>query len=108
MRDGSNKRTDEYGGSIENRLRFPMEVLDQLIEVYGANRVGMKVSPNISYNGMSDSNTEELFSHLMGELSKRKILFVENMDLPIDTGKSLHSKLKSKFNGVFVANGGFT
>jgi len=56
LRDGVNKRTDNYGGSIENRMRLCSEVLDQLISVFGSNRVGIKISPVNDYNKMSDSN----------------------------------------------------
>lgn len=65
LRNGCNKRTDEYGGSIENRSRFCLEVMDQLIEVFGANRVGIKISPIIDYNGMSDTDPFPLFEYLI-------------------------------------------
>lgn len=56
LRDGANKRTDDYGGPIANRARLLLEVTDQLIAVYGAGRVGVKISPFSEYNDMSDSD----------------------------------------------------
>lgn len=69
MRDGVNQRTDEYGGSYENRFRLASEVLDQLISVYGASRVGIKLSPVNDYNGMKDSDPESLMKHLLEHLN---------------------------------------
>ena len=58
-----NQRTDEYGGSIQNRCKFPLEVIDVLIEVFGKDRVGIKVSPITDYNDIDDSNPLELYSY---------------------------------------------
>lgn len=60
LKDGSNTRTDEYGGSIQNRMRFCLEALDALIGVFGADKVGIKISPTGRYNDMYDSNALEL------------------------------------------------
>lgn len=65
MRDGSNTRTDKYGGSIENRSRFLLEVLDTVIEVFGADKVGIRFSPTGRYNDMYDSNPVELMRHIL-------------------------------------------
>ncbi len=77
LRDGSNKRTDQYGGSIENRSRFLLEILDGVINVFGANRVGVKLSPIGRFNDMFDSNPKALLQYLLPELDKRRICFVE-------------------------------
>lgn len=80
MRDCSNTRTDEYGGSIENRCRFCLEVVDEIINVFGAGRVGLKISP-IGRNGdMFDSDPVALFTYLFKELSKRNVAFIELKD----------------------------
>lgn len=120
LRDGSNKRTDEYGGSIENRARLLFEVLDQLIEVFGAGKVGIKLSPTNDYNGMEDSDPIALFDYLIENLNKRNIAFVEVMETfsfipPVHEEKRLklfanHEKktwrenFKNKFNGAWIAN----
>jgi len=64
LRDGTNKRTDVYGGSIENRCRFALEVIDELIAVFGKDRVGIRVSPTGRYHQMFDSNPKDLYKHL--------------------------------------------
>jgi N-ethylmaleimide reductase len=76
-----NQRTDKYGGSIENRCRFPLQVLDALIEVFGAGRVGIKLSPFGRYQDISDSDPKALLTYLLEQLNLRKIAFVEVMEI---------------------------
>src|SRR5437588_3363190 len=64
LRDGANRRTDVYGGSVENRARFPLEVVDAVLSVWDAARVGYKVPPNGAFNSMSDTNPIPTFSYL--------------------------------------------
>lgn len=86
MRDESNVRVDEYGGSIENRCRFLLEVIDQLIEVFSAGRVAIRLSPTDRFNDMYDSNPLELMKYLLSELDKRNLAFVElKRDSPYET-----------------------
>lgn len=82
LRDCSNKRTDKYGGSIEKRCTFTLEVIDKLIEVFGASRVGIKLSPCGRFNDMFDSDPLSLCKYLLPELGKRKIAFVEVAKAP--------------------------
>jgi len=77
IRDGLNTRTDKYGGSIENRCRFLFEVLDTIIEVFGHNRVGLKISPRSDYQGNSESNVDAWLAHIIEGLNKRHVAFVE-------------------------------
>src|SRR5262249_8579958 len=67
LRDGTNRRTDAYGGDINNRLRLPLEVTEAVIDVWGSDRVGYRISPNSRFNSMSDSNPLDTFSHLTHE-----------------------------------------
>lgn len=108
-RDGSNKRTDDYGGPIENRARFPLEVTDAVIDVWGSDRVGYRISPNGSYNSMSDSNPLATFSYLAGELDARKIAYLHVVD-PVNAagGNRTTPALRKIFRGPLVVNGGFT
>jgi len=76
LRDGVNKRTDDYGGSVENRARFLMEIVDAVIGVWGKDRVGVRLSPSGSFNDMADSNPEQTFSHVIQELDKRGVVYV--------------------------------
>eukprot|EP01017_Pseudomicrothorax_dubius_P009099 TRINITY_DN13041_c0_g1_i2.p1 TRINITY_DN13041_c0_g1~~TRINITY_DN13041_c0_g1_i2.p1 ORF type:complete len:368 (-),score=93.93 TRINITY_DN13041_c0_g1_i2:51-1154(-) len=110
LRSGSNKRTDEYGGSVENRCRFPLEVIDQLISVFGADRVGIKISPLGRFNDMYDENPVETFSYLLEQLDARGCSFVELRDAEEATGKAqvpdIYKALRPFFKRAIVANQG--
>ena len=77
LRDKTNRRIDEYGGSIENRCRLALEVMDELISVFGKDRVGIRISPTGRYNDMFDSNPKALYKHLIQKLSEKNIAFLE-------------------------------
>ena len=77
MRDNTNKRTDKYGGSFENRSRFCLEVVDALISVFGSQRVAVRFSPTGRVNDMYDSNPLGLMKYILGELDKLNLAFVE-------------------------------
>ena len=76
LQDGSNVRTDRYGGSIENRARLLLEVVDAVIEVWGKSRVGVRLSPFNVFNGMKDSDPVKLFTYVLRELDVRGVAFV--------------------------------
>src|SRR6202451_2664358 len=76
LQDSSNKRTDEYGGSIENRTRVLLEVVDAITEVIGSDHTAVRLSPHGNLGGLSDSNTVPHFTHVMRELSKRKLAYL--------------------------------
>lgn len=76
LRDGANRRTDRYGGSVENRLRFPLEVVDAVVDVWGADRVGIRISPLGGFNDMSDSDPQALFAAFSGALGARKLAYL--------------------------------
>lgn len=106
LQDKSNKRTDQYGGSIENRARLMLEVADGVIGVWGANRVGMHLAPRGDAHDMGDSDPAATFGYVAKELGKRKIAFLcarEAWDKP-----SLGPSLKEQFGGLFIANERFT
>ena len=106
LQDGSNQRTDDYGGSIENRARLHLDVTDAAISVWGAGRVGMHLSPRRDMHGVGDSNPAATFGYLAAELGRRKIAFIcarESLDAP-----RLGPDLKRAFGGAYIANEGFT
>ena len=106
LQDSTNHRTDGYGGPIENRVRFMMEVTDAVISVWGADRVGMHLAPRGDAHDMGDSDPAALFGHVACELGKRKLAFLcarESHNKP-----ALGPSLKQAFGGVFIANEGFT
>ena len=105
-RDGTNKRTDQYGGSIENRVRFPIAATRAAISVFGPNRVGYRISPTGAFNGMADSNPLATFSYLTEQLSLLGIGYLHVVD-PIASENRLAPQLRKKFNGTFIVNGGF-
>jgi len=106
-RDGANKRTDLYGGSIENRVRLPLEVVDAVVGVWGPGRVGYRISPNSPFNAMSDSDPQQTFSHLVGQLSRRGIGYLHAVDPVADGAKRLSPVLRKIFDGTYIVNGGF-
>jgi 2,4-dienoyl-CoA reductase-like NADH-dependent reductase (Old Yellow Enzyme family) len=106
LQDGTNKRTDQYGGSIENRARLMLEVTDAVISVWGADRVGMHIAPRGDSHSISDSNPEATFTYLATELGKRKIAFIFARES--QGPDSLGPKLKKAFGGVYIANEKFT
>ncbi|MFX7620864.1 alkene reductase, partial [Acinetobacter baumannii] len=65
IKDGTNKRTDQYGGSIENRVRFPLEVVDAVLKVFPKERVGIRLSPVSPANDASTSDPAEVYGHLV-------------------------------------------
>ncbi len=102
LQDGTNKRTDQYGGSIENRARLALEVTDAVISVWGADKVGYHIAPRGDAHGISDSNPLATFTYLAQELGKRKIAFIFSREITDE--KSLGPKLKKAFGGVYIAN----
>jgi 2,4-dienoyl-CoA reductase-like NADH-dependent reductase (Old Yellow Enzyme family) len=75
----SNHRTDQWGGSVENRCRFPLRVIDEIGGVYGNDRVGIKLSPGGGYNdmGMNEKDTVDTYSYLVKELNTRRIAYIQ-------------------------------
>eukprot|EP01037_Dinobryon_pediforme_P001962 gene1962-1996_t len=118
LQDGSNHRTDQYGGSIENRTRLTLEVLDAIVGVWSADRVGIRLSPFGTFGDMSDSNTEALFGHLVGEISTRKIAYLHMIqprsslaggsDSSNQEAPDAVALFRDKFHGPIIAAGGFT
>ena len=107
LRDGANQRTDAYGGGIENRARLPLEVTKAVIDVWGADRVGYRISPNSPFNAMSDSNPLETFSYLAAELNKLGIVYLHVVDPAADGAKRVSPLLRRKFDRSLIVNGGF-
>jgi N-ethylmaleimide reductase len=105
-RDGTNHRSDAYGGSLENRVRLPLEVTQAVIDVWGKDRVGYRVSPNGAYNSMSDSNPRETFSHLARRLSDLGIVYLHTFDPP-NGANHLAPHLRTVFKGTVIVNGGY-
>ncbi|MYM31249.1 alkene reductase [Duganella sp. CY15W] len=102
LQSKTNQRTDNYGGPVENRARLMLEVTDAVIEVWGADRVGMHLAPRRDSHDMGDANPAETFGYVARELGKRKIAFIAAREAVGDD--SLGPLLKKEFGGVFIAN----
>lgn len=106
LQSKTNQRTDEYGGSVENRARLMLEVTDAVISVWGADRVGMHLAPRGDAHDMGDANPLETFSYVARELGRRKIAFIAAREH--QAPDSIGPALKQAFGGVYVANEKFT
>jgi N-ethylmaleimide reductase len=112
LRDGSNKRTDAYGGSLENRSRLLLEVLDALMEVWPAGRIGVRLSPFSHAGGVDDSDPMKTFSYVVKKINDLGIGYLHMVegetggtrDLP--EGVSI-AALRSLFNGIYMSNNGY-
>jgi N-ethylmaleimide reductase len=102
LQDGTNKRTDIYGGPVENRARLMLEVTDACIDVWGAGRVGMHLAPRRDSHDMSDSDPKATFGYVARELGKRGIAFICAREGLGDD--RLGPYLKQEFGGVYIAN----
>jgi 2,4-dienoyl-CoA reductase-like NADH-dependent reductase (Old Yellow Enzyme family) len=109
LQDKTNRRTDDYGGPIENRARLMLEVADAVISVWGADRVGMHLAPRCDSHDMGDSDPAATFGHVARELGRRKIAFLCARESYDGGGvPPLGPQLKKIFGGVYIANEGFT
>ena len=106
LQDGTNKRTDRYGGPIENRARLMLEATDAVLKSWSPGRVGMHLAPRGDSHDMSDSNPAATFGYVAEQLGRRGIAFIcAREKIGPD---SLGPQLKKAFGGVYIANEGFT
>jgi 2,4-dienoyl-CoA reductase-like NADH-dependent reductase (Old Yellow Enzyme family) len=106
LQDSTNQRTDEWGGSVENRARLILDIADACIGVWGANRVGVHLAPRGDAHTMGDSDPAATFGYLARELGKRKIAFLFARESLGDD--RIGHLLKSEFGGIYIANEKFT
>jgi N-ethylmaleimide reductase len=109
LRDGSNRRTDTYGGSINNRARLPLEVTQAVIEVWGPDRVGYRVSPHGSTYSMSDSNPIETFSYLAEQLTRLDLAYLHVVEPVAASAGRVRATpvLRDNFQGTLIVNDGY-
>ncbi|CAE6780057.1 alkene reductase [Xanthomonas arboricola] len=105
LRDGSNRRTDAYGGSVENRVRFLKEIVEAVIPVFGADRVGVRLSPTVPVFSMSDSDPVATFGHAAETLARYGLAYLHVVQLGDPDFD--YAALKRHFGGTYIANGGF-
>jgi len=117
LQDGSNKRQDTYGGTIENHARLLLEVVDAVTQVWNTNRVGVRLSPYGTFNNMSDSDPIKLFSYVLAQLSARGIGYAHVIepratdagggDLVYENAPNTAKLFRKFFDGIFISAGGY-
>ena len=109
---GTNKRTDQYGGSLENRARFPLEVVDAVIDVYGADRVGIRMTPFIELFGLTDDEPEAMAFYMAEQLSKRGLAYL-HLNEPNWAGGDItfpdgfREQMRERFSGSLIYCGNY-
>jgi len=114
LRDSSNKRTDQYGGGVENRARFLFGVTEAVVNVLGDGRVGIRISPENPFNSISDSNSELLFSHVAEGLNRFPLAYLHVVEIDLSNPtvfngalNPITQKLRGIFKGTYITNGGY-
>jgi len=110
LRDGTNQRTDQYGGSIENRLRLLGEVTRAVVSEIGAASVSVRISPINGFNDIHDSNPQALFNHVAAMLSNLEIAYLHVVEVSMagePNQRVVMAEIRRNFSGVYIANGGY-
>lgn len=112
LRDGTNQRIDEYGGSLENRTRLLMEVMDAVCSVWGADKVGVRLSPIQPFNDIQDSDPEKTFTYVVEQLNSLGLAYLHvtrmGEDAPGKAGTFFDpDKLATIWNGIYMTNSGY-
>jgi N-ethylmaleimide reductase len=113
LSDKTNKRTDRYGGSVENRTRIVVEIAEAVVKVWGGDRVGIRLSPLTKFADIGDSNPEPVYLSLIDQLNPLGLAYIHVIEG--DTGGDRHppgsfdlQKLRRTFRGLYIANNGYT
>ncbi|WIN00316.1 alkene reductase [Actinoplanes oblitus] len=109
LRDASNIRTDAYGGSARNRMRLLNEILDATCAVWPAHRVGVRFTPENSFNSMADSDPQAHFRYFLEQLRTRDLAYVHMLegDMTTKTSGLDYRSLRAAFTGTYIANNGY-
>ncbi|EHD22165.1 alkene reductase [Brenneria nigrifluens] len=105
LSSSSNQRTDEYGGSIAKRARFVLEVLKAMVDEAGGDRVGLKISPEMNFNDLSDATPQETYTYLVDQLSGLDLAYL-HVALFGPTSVDYHALLRSRFKGAYLIGSG--
>ena len=116
LRDCTNHRTDRYGGSVENRARFLEEVTAAVVDVWGAGRVGLRLSPTNPFNMDQDSDPAAIYGHAVERINRFGLAYLHVVEPPMDGHpmsppagvERVSGLLRRSFKGAFIANGGYT
>jgi len=109
LRDGTNRREDRYGGDIANRMRLLVDVVEKTIAVWGAHRVGVRVSPENSFNDIKDSQPQQTFNAVAKKLSDYPLAYLHVLEGDMLTGERQvdYAALRNCFAGFYMANNGY-
>ncbi len=112
LRDGSNRREDRYGGPIENRARLLLEITECVCDVWGGERVGVRLSPMNPFNDMYDADPESLFSHVVDKLNPFDLAYLHIVEGAIHAPEISRPAfdidiLRQRYQGTYMANGGY-
>jgi N-ethylmaleimide reductase len=110
LRDGTNHRQDQYGGSIANRTRLLLEVVATVSKVWGADRVGVRLSPINQFNDIRDSNPQALFNHVAEALNPFNLAYLHVVEIGMSEGEPQpfdFNELRRTYRGNYIANGGY-
>jgi N-ethylmaleimide reductase len=115
LQDGTNKRTDAYGGTVEKRARLPLEIVEAFVSVWGGDRVGVRISPSGTWGAISDSNPEATFGYFAEQLNKYGLAYLHIIEPRVSGVETIHEDwapvaavyLRKKFNGPIMVAGGF-
>ena len=110
-KNGTNKRTDAYGGSIENRAKLMLEVTKAVVAEVGTDRTGIRISPVTPSNDISDSNPQPLFDYIVDHLNALKLVYIHVIEGatggPRDVAPFDYRSLRNRFKGAYIANNGY-
>jgi N-ethylmaleimide reductase len=111
LRDGTNRRTDIYGGSVANRARLLLETVDAVTRIWGRGHVGVRISPTNPFNDISDSNPERTFGYVAEQLGRYRLVYLHVVETDEHGGTTGHTvdfhRLRKVFGGTYITNGGF-
>jgi N-ethylmaleimide reductase len=105
LSSNSNQRTDRYGGSVENRIRFVVELLEALAGAVGAGRVGFRICPGVKFNGMDDANPHETYAALLKAVDGMGLAYCHLIHIPLD-GQDALELVRANWSGAVIENGG--
>ncbi len=109
LRDGTNHRTDAYGGGVQNRMRLLNDILDSVCSVWPAQCVGVRLTPENRFNSMSDSAPQAHFEYFAEQLKPRGLAYIHVLEGDMTTKASVvdYRALRRKFAGTYIANNGY-
>jgi N-ethylmaleimide reductase len=112
LRDGSNHRTDEYGGSIQNRAKVMLGAMRAIVDAVGPDRSAIRISPVTPANDASDSNPQPLFNYVVEELAKLGLVYIHTIEGSTGADRNFgagfdYDALRRRYAGTWIANNGY-